>query len=88
MSYSVPEHIHFREVHDEVMLLDAQNDAYFALNPTGAVVWSVLASGRSPEAAAARLAAWYAVTPERAEADVAAVVDELVGRGLLNRLDR
>ena len=83
MSYSVPEHIHFREVHDELMLLDAQNDAYFALNATGAVVWSVLASGRSPEAAAARLAARYAVTPERA-----AVVDELVGRGLLNRLDR
>lgn len=88
MSYSVPEHIHFREVHDELMLLDAQNDAYFVLNPTGAVVWSVLASGRSPETAAARLAASYAVTPERAEADVAAVVDELVGRGLLNRLDR
>ena len=88
MSYRVPEHIHFREVHDELMLLDAQNDSYFVLNPTGAVVWSVLASGQSSEAAAASLAAWYAVTPERAEADVAAVVDELVGRGLLNRLDR
>lgn len=88
MSYSVPEHIHFREVHDELMLLDAQNDAYFALNATGAVVWSVLASGRPLEAAAAGVATRYAVTPERAEADVAAVVDELVGRGLLNRLDR
>ncbi len=87
MGYCVPEHIHFREVHDELMLLDAQNDTYFALNPTGAVVWSVLASGRSPEAAAATLAAYYAVTPETAEADVAAVVDELVGRGLLKRLE-
>ena len=87
MSYCVPEHIHFREVHDELVLLDAHNDAFFALNPTGAVVWSVLASGGPPEAAADALVAWYAVTPETAEADVAAVVAELVGRGLLKRLE-
>ena len=87
MTYRVPPHVHFRAVHDELVLLDARNDGYFALNPSGAVVWSVLADGQPPEAAAASLVTQYAVPPEQARADVAAVVDELIGRGLLERID-
>ncbi len=83
MSYRVSPHVHSRAVHDEVVILDARDDAYFALNPTGAVVWSVLAAGRSPEAAAAKLEARFGVPLDVARADAAALIDQLVARGLL-----
>ncbi len=88
MSYCVPPYVHVRLVHDEAVLLDTRSDAYFALNPSGAVVWSVLAEGRSEESAAEDLVAQFAVTPETARVDVAAVIDELVARGLLERIAR
>ena len=87
MSYRVPPHVRSRAVHDEVMLLDARDDAYFALNPTGAVVWSVLAVGRPSEAAAAELVARFGVSPEAARADAAALIDQLVACGLLEPVD-
>ncbi len=86
MSYRVPPYAHFRLVHDEAVLLDTRSDAYFALNPSGAVVWSVLADGRSEESAADDLAGQFAVTPETVRADVAAVIEELLARGLLERI--
>ena len=86
MSYRVPPHVHHRAVHDELVLLDARGDAYFGLNPTGAVVWAALAEGGSPEAAAAALVERFAVTPEAARTDVAALVDQLLARGLLERV--
>ena len=83
MTYQAPTHVHSRAVHDELVLLDARQDAYFGLNPTGAVAWSALAAGRSPEAAAAEISAQFDVAPEVARIDVAALVDQLVARGLL-----
>ena len=74
-------------MHDELVLLDARSDTYFALNPTGTVVWTVLADGRAPEAATTELVARFAVTPEAARDDVAALIDQLVARGLLERTD-
>jgi hypothetical protein len=83
MTYRVPQHVHFRAVHDEIVMLDARDDAYFTLNPTGAVVWSALAGGGSLEAAATALADEFTVTPESARADVQSILAELVDRGLL-----
>jgi hypothetical protein len=83
MTYRAPTHVHSRPVHDELVLLDARHDAYFGLNPTGAVAWSALVAGRSPEAAAAEISAQFDVTPEVARTDVSALVDQLVARGLL-----
>ena len=88
MTFRVPGHVHFRGVQDEVMLLDARDDAFFSLNPTGAVIWSVLAGGGEPEAAAGELVARFAVPIETARADVTTIVDEFVARGLLERPGR
>jgi hypothetical protein len=83
VTYRVPPHVHARHLHDEVVILDARTDAYLGLNQSGAVVWSVHAAGRSPEAAADELVARVTVEPADASADVSALVAELVARGLL-----
>ncbi len=83
MNYRVPDHVHFRNLHGEVVLLDTKTDAYLGLNQTAAVAWEVLAGGGSQEAAADSLVARFDVAPEVAQADVAALVGDLLARGLI-----
>jgi coenzyme PQQ synthesis protein D (PqqD) len=86
MTYHPPAHVQFRAVDDEIVLLDTRRDAYFGLNPTGAVAWSALAAGRTAEAAAAAISAEFDVEPTLARIDVAALIDQLVASGLLEPL--
>jgi Coenzyme PQQ synthesis protein D (PqqD) len=83
MTYRVPAHVHAREVHDEVVVLDARSNQYLGLNGTGAVVWSVLAAGGSADEAVDELVVRYEVGREVATSDVAALLDELLRLGLV-----
>lgn len=84
MIYRVPDHIHARSVHDEIVILDVRADRYLGLNGTAAVVWSVLGGGGSVADAVAELMARYDVTCEVAESDVAALLAELVQLGIIS----
>ncbi len=86
MTYRVPPSVHFRAVNNEAVLLDARTEVYFEFNATAAVVWCVLADGGSPDEAIDELVARFEVTPEVARADVAAMVEQLVARELLERV--
>ncbi|HEU0114957.1 MAG TPA: lasso peptide biosynthesis PqqD family chaperone [Thermomicrobiales bacterium] len=88
MTYHAPAHVHFRAVDDEIVLLDTRRDAYFGLNPTGAIAWSALAAGRSATDAAADISAQFDVEPAAAGADVVALIEQLVARGLLEPFAR
>jgi len=83
VTYRIPSHVYHRALHDEVVLLDPRTDAYLGLNPTAAVAWDVLASGGTPEDAAAALIEQFAVDAETAHADIAALIGDLLARGLL-----
>ena len=83
MTYRVPAHVHAREVHDEVVVLDSRSNQYLGLNETGAVAWSVLAAGGSASEAVDELLARYEVTRETATNDVAALISELLRFGLI-----
>nr|WP_055513383.1 lasso peptide biosynthesis PqqD family chaperone [Streptomyces aurantiacus] len=66
-----------------MVLLDERSGRYWQLNGTGALVVKVLLEGVTPEQAAERLAATRPVTPERATADVTALVAHLVKEKLV-----
>ena len=83
MTYQVPDYVHARTAHDEIVILDARSNQYLGLNETGAVVWSVVAGGGSAADAVEELLARFEVTREAAEADVAALLDRLLDLGLL-----
>ncbi len=68
---------------DGMVLLDERSGRYWQLNVTGAEVLSALLSGATPQEVAARLAASRAVDEQRAAADVAALLDQLVKAGLV-----
>ncbi|MDJ1134490.1 lasso peptide biosynthesis PqqD family chaperone [Streptomyces iconiensis] len=66
-----------------MVLLDERDGRYWQLNATGATVLQALLDGATPEQVTDRLAAARPVAPERAAADVAALIDQLTHAGLV-----
>jgi hypothetical protein len=83
MSYQIPEHVHFRELSGEVVILDDATDAYFGLNASASIVWLALARGEGAEEAARAVSRHFDVGVEQARQDAVELVAELVRRGLL-----
>jgi hypothetical protein len=83
VNYRVPDHVHYRNLHGEIVLLDTKANAYLGLNRTAAIVWEVIAGGGSATEAANALVDRFDVDSAVAESDLAALVEQLLVRGLL-----
>jgi len=73
----------WRELADEVVLLNLTTGLYFGLDGTGGKIWKVLADQGTTEAAIEAIVAEYDATREQVEADVIRLVDELRDKGLI-----
>jgi hypothetical protein len=80
---SICPHVHAREFDGELVVLDLTRGDYFGLDAIGARVWAELVRGRCARQIASQLAPDYRVEPERLLADIGALIDELVRRGLV-----
>ena len=72
-----------REVGDETVLVDLENEMYFSLNMTGTLVWSRLVSGSTLTEIIDETAERFGLTAETAQQDIAKLVDQLQNAGLL-----
>ena len=73
---------------DDIFLARPNDTEIYRLNPTGAALWRLFAEPLGATAAAAALAqAFPEVAAERIEADVAALIADLAGRGLIEPLE-
>ena len=75
--------VFWRESEGEVVALDADSSRYVAANPSAAVLWKRLREGATEADLVDALCERYKVSREAAQADVAAFVEELASRGLL-----
>ncbi len=75
----------WRQVGDEVMVLDTASSQYLSVNKTASVLWPLLLQGCSPAALAGLLEERYGVDGARASADVDLLLSKLAGLGLLER---
>jgi hypothetical protein len=75
--------LHWREIDDEIIALEARRSRYVAANSAGAVLWRGLIGGSTRDGLADELIRIYGITRERAEADVGRFIDELAEQGLL-----
>ena len=73
----------WRQVGDEIVALDAQGAAYFALRGSGVILWRLLADSATREEIADALVKTYGVDPTRAAEDVDRFLASLNERGLL-----
>ena len=73
----------FQEIGGEAVLLDLASEKYFALNPVGTRVWTLIGEGAPLQSAYETLLGEYDVAPEQLEADLIALIDELAQAGLV-----
>jgi len=73
----------FKAVGEELVLLDLERGIYYGLDPVGARMWQLLASGSSFDAVIETMLTEYDVAREQLQADLERLTKELRERGLL-----
>ncbi|MBI4386901.1 MAG: PqqD family protein [Elusimicrobia bacterium] len=71
-------HVAWRRVDGEVVVLDLNTSAYFALDDAGALIWERLGAGDSLEDVQVAVCKEYAVEPEAAHRDLEALVRDML----------
>jgi hypothetical protein len=82
---TVKEHVIFRALGDEAIVLNLDGGLYFGLDEVGTRIWTLLETEDLAGVAAA-LVDEYDVSRETADVDVAAFVEALTGKGLVHRV--
>lgn len=72
-----------KDLGDEIVLLDLETETYFGLNPIGSRFWHLATTAPTIRDAIAVMIEEYDVAPEELERDMTALLEDLVGRGLL-----
>jgi hypothetical protein len=73
----------WRDVGDEVVVLELSTSTYLTLNGTAKQIWESLASGATLDALVDGLVDRYGITSEQARVDAESFVSALADRGLL-----
>ena len=73
----------WREVGEEVVVLDVETTTYLSLNGSGGALWKRLDAGATPNELVAELVSAYGVAEARASKDVEAFLHVLRDRSLL-----
>ena len=83
-SVSTPADVLTQELADEELIfLDLRSESYFGLDAVGARMYRAVTEADSVEQAYAGLQARFDVEPDRLRADLRALVERLLERGLL-----
>ena len=73
----------YKQVGDELVLLDFERGIYYGLDTIGARIWQVIADEKPVDGLVAELLEEYDVERETLEKDVARLLEELREKGLL-----
>lgn len=83
----VAEHVVFRELDGEAVILNLDTGTYFGLDDVGTRIWRHLDRRDPIDALVGALVEEYDVEPEQARADVGRLIGQLVEKGLLVAVD-
>ncbi len=82
-TFKTPDNYSWRDVNDELVVLNLQSGEYFTFNAVGRLIWLSLNDGKTVEEIAHTVVAEYATSEEKAVADVKAFITNLVSEKLL-----
>lgn len=77
------ERLIWREVDDQVIVLDKRSWSYLSINDTGALLWKQIAAGATHAELVARLQGDYGLDEATAARDVETFVSKMAEHGLL-----
>lgn len=75
----------WRLIENEIVAVDIASSTYLSANPSGALLWQMLADGTTRRDLIDSLVERFGIAVELAEADADAFVANLESRGLLER---
>ncbi len=81
---TVPPQVMARTVGDETVILDLASGTYYGLDPVGARIWQLMASGQALAAVCDTMLEEYEVTREALEGDILRLTEELCAKGLVS----
>lgn len=71
------------ELGDEAAILNMKNSVYYGLDPVGARIWQLLQQPTNMGAIRDVIVEEYDVAPQQAESDLRALLEKLLGEGLV-----
>jgi hypothetical protein len=78
-----PEALVWREIDNELIAVDVAASSYLSANPSGSLLWQMLAGGTTRTKLIDRLVETFDISEERAASDVDAFLRSLEARELL-----
>ncbi len=85
---TVPDHVLAREVGDELVILNLDNEQYYGLDAVGAAMWTTLTTTPTIQASLEKLHAEYDVELDQLKNDLETLINDLQQDGLLEVVDR
>ena len=75
--------VNWRQIDDEIVVLDGDGGTYLAINGSGAILWSSLVAGATREQLVSALVDAYGIEPSQAATDTEAFLKSLEEHRLL-----
>ena len=82
-TYKAPDNYSWRDVNNELVVLNLQSGEYFTFNNVGRLIWLSVNDGKTVDEIIRSVVEQYATTEEKAVADVKAFISNLLSEGLL-----
>ncbi len=85
-TFTIPVHVRAQQLEDQMVILDLRSGIYFGLNLVGSRIWELIKQGRTADEIAAVVVEEFDAPANEIEADVTALIGELVSRKLIEPL--
>ncbi|NNE24795.1 MAG: PqqD family protein [Rhizobiales bacterium] len=85
-TFTIPVHVRAQQLEDQMVILDLRSGIYFGLNLVGSRIWELIKQGRTADEIAAVVVEEFDAPANEIEADVTALIGELVSRKLVEPL--
>ena len=82
-TYKAPDNYSWRDVNNELVVLNLQSGEYFTFNNVGRLIWLAVNDGKTVDEIMRSVVDQYATTEDKALTDVKAFIGNLLSEGLL-----
>jgi len=83
MAYTLTDEFVWKEIGQQVVVLQFETGAYWTLNDTASFIWKSMVEGCSADEAAERLAAEFNVGKDSAQADIQEFLKDCIDKKML-----
>ena len=83
-TFTTTENIAWRNVNNEIVILNLKSGEYYTLNDVGQIIWLEVANQKSVEEIKSKLILEFDVSPDTAAQDIKTFISKMVDEGLLH----